>query len=234
MGANDLILSKEFAIIHGGEVIAYATDFTTEINKEEIDITKLGDAWKQKKIDTKDFSVSFNGMVTRGDAITPYLWDPLQAYAAGDFVVLAGKAYEAQSATTGDNPSTDLGTNWIEVSVYSALATYDAGDLVYVTSVANEKRIYKSLTAANTGNDPLVSPTNWERLEANFESLLEDLRNNQESIVIALKPSGASTQYKYGNALLTTLSVAAKQGSVVTYAGKVSGTGPLSTATTPS
>ncbi len=39
--ATDVKLSSEFTIIYGGEVIAYATDFTLERAKEVVDITKL-------------------------------------------------------------------------------------------------------------------------------------------------------------------------------------------------
>ena len=60
------VLSKEFSIIIGTKTVAYATDFTLEVGKEIIDITKLGDLWKRKKVDLSSFKVSTNGLITRG------------------------------------------------------------------------------------------------------------------------------------------------------------------------
>lgn len=230
---TDPLLSKEFAIIFGGEVIAWATDFQYEVNKVVVDITKLGDDWKAILVDTKDWTITFNGMVTRGATVVALLWNPLTAYVAGDYVVLGGLAYEAQGATTGDNPSTDDGTNWLETSVYSGAVTYDLDDLVYVTSVANENRVYISLQNVNLGNDPLTSPLWWERISTDYESLLNDIKFNDDAVVITMKPSGALTKYAYGPAKLTALTASIATGDKMVFSGSMDGDGALSTATTP-
>lgn len=228
---TDVKLSSEFTIIYGGEVIAYCTDFTLEKNKEIIDITKLGDTWKNKKVSTKDFSISFNGMITRDDTVTASLWNPLTAYSAGAYVVLAGKAWEAQGSTTGDNPTTDDGTNWIETSEYAAGTTYAAGDMVYITSVTQETRIYKSLQGSNLGNDPLTETAYWERLESNYESLLKELQNNDTEVLCTIKPSTTNETYYYGNGVLTSLSASITQGDKATFSGSFEGSGSLSAST---
>ncbi len=228
------ILSKEFAIMYGGEVIAWTTDFSLEINKETVDITVLAsDGWKDKLVDLKEFSVSFNGLVSRGDNINSFLWNVLTAFVAGDFVIMGGNCYEAQGSTTGDNPSTDSGSNWIQVSEYSAGSTYPLGELVYRTTVDNELRIYKSLQASNIGNEPTSSPTYWERIISGYESLLNDIFNNNESVKITIKPSGSATTYYFGNAFLTGLSKSVTVGDKSTFSGKSDSDGGLSTAATP-
>ena len=226
--ATDVKLSSEFTIIYGGEVIAYCTDFTLERNKEIIDITKLGDTWKNKKVDTKDFNVSFNGMVTRGDTVTASLWNPTTAYSAGNYVVLAGKAWEAQGSTTGDNPTTDDGTNWLETSAWSAVTTYAAGDMVYITSVTQETRIYKSLQGSNLNKDPLTETAWWERLETNYESLLNELKNNDTEVLCTIKPTATGETYYYGSGVLTSLSASITQGDKATFTGSFEGSGELS------
>lgn len=226
--ATDVKLSSEFTIIYGGEVIAYCTDFQLEKNKEIIDITKLGDTWKNKKVDTKDFNVSFNGMITRGDTITASLWDSTTAYSSGDYVVLGGKAWEAQGSTTGDNPTTDDGTHWLETSEWLVGTTYAADDLVYITSVAAETRIYKSLQGSNVGNDPLTETAYWERLETNYESLLKELANNDTAVECAIKPTTSGETYYYGDGVLTSISASITQGDKATFSGSFSGSGSLS------
>jgi hypothetical protein len=224
---TDVKLSSEFTIIYGGEVIAYCTDFTLEKNKEIIDITKLGDTWKNKKVDTKDFNVSFNGMITRGDTVTASLWDPTTAYSSGDYVVLAGKAWEAQGSTTGDNPTTDDGTNWLETSAWSSGTTYAAGDMVYITSVDQETRIYKSLQGSNLNQDPLTETAYWERLETNYELLLKELQNNDTEVLCTIKPVNSGETYYYGNGVLTSLSASITQGDKATFSGTFEGSGAL-------
>lgn len=224
---TDVKLSSEFTIIYGGEVIAYCTDFTLEKNKEIIDITKLGDTWKNKKVDMKDFSVSFNGMVTRGDTVTALLWNPLTGYTVGQYVVLAGKAWEAQGSTTGDNPTTDDGTNWLETSEWLIGTTYAADDLVYYLDVANEARIYKSLQGSNIGNDPTTEAAYWERLETNYESLLNELKNNDTIVTCTIKPSSVNETYYYGEGVLSSLSASFGVGDKATFSGAFDGSGAL-------
>ena len=227
--ATDVKLSSEFTIIYGGEVIAYATDFTLERNKEIVDITKLGDTWKNKKTVLKDFSISFNAMITRGDTVTASLWSVSTAYSAGDYVVLAGNAYEAQGSTTGDNPTTDDGTNWLETSDYASGTTYAAGDMVYYQTVEEEKRIYISLVGSNLGNNPPDSATQWERLETNYESLLNELKSNDTAVKCTIKPTAAGETYYYGDGVITSLSASIGVADKATFSGTFEGTGELST-----
>lgn len=225
---TDVKLSSEFTIIYGGEVIAYCTDFTLERNKEVIDITKLGDTWRNKKVDIKGFSASFNGMITRGDTVTASLWDSTTAYTIGQYVVIAGKAWEAQGSTTGDNPTTDDGTNWLETSGWLVGTTYDAGDLVYITSFADENRIYKSLQGSNLGNDPLTETAYWERLETNYESLLNELKHNDTIVKCAIKPTITGETYYAGDCVISSLSASIGVADKVSFSGTLEGSGELS------
>ena len=226
------ILSKEFAIIYGGEVIAYATDFTLERNKEVIDILRLGDDWKHKIVDLKDFKINFNALVTRGENINPYLWNPATNYALGSFVIIAGSAYEAQSATLGHNPTTDGGVHWIQVPEWSAAVTYPLGELIYRTTIANEKRIYKAIQGGNLNHDPATSPTWFERIETGYDSLLTEIRHNDTPVKVTLKPNVAGTTYYHGDGLLVALSMGVAVGDKVTFSGTLEGTSALTRATT--
>ena len=231
--AIDPILSKEFALIYGGMVIAYCTDFTLEINKQIVDVTKLGDEWKNKLVDVKEWKVAFNGMITRGDNSIPYIWDPETSYSAGGFVIIAGSCYEAQSTTLGHNPTTDGGVHWIQVSEWSAAATYPAGELLYRTTVSNEKRVYKSLQAGNLNHEPLTSPTWWERIEGGFAHLITEIKENDLPVKATLKSSAAATTYFYGEGFITALSAAFQVGNVSRFSGSFDASSLLGRGTTP-
>jgi hypothetical protein len=231
--AIDPILSKEFALIYGGMVIAYCTDFSLEINKQIVDVTKLGDEWKNKLVDVKEWKVAFNGMITRGDNSIPYIWDPTTSYSAGSFVIIAGSCYEAQSTTLGHNPTTDGGVHWIQVSEWSAAATYPAGELLYRTTVANEKRVYKSLQAGNLNHEPLTSPTWWERIEGGFAHLITEIKENDLPVKATIKSSASATTYFFGEGFITALSAAFQVGNVSRFSGAFDASSLLSTGTTP-
>ena len=78
--ATDAILGKAMTLTYDSKVIARCTDFTLEVSKEPIDITTLqSDGWKEKKVDLKDWSVSFNALVTRGADGTYSVYDELLA-----------------------------------------------------------------------------------------------------------------------------------------------------------
>jgi len=65
--AFEPILSKNFTFTYGGTAIGTCKDFTLDINKETIDVTTLdSDGWKQKLVDLKEWSFSFNALVVRG------------------------------------------------------------------------------------------------------------------------------------------------------------------------
>ena len=65
--ATDVILGKAMTLTYDSKVIARCTDFTLEVNKEPIDITTVQSAgWTEKKVDLKEWSISFNALVTRG------------------------------------------------------------------------------------------------------------------------------------------------------------------------
>lgn len=69
------MLSKEFTVIYDASVVGYATSFDLTINKETIDITILAsDGWKNFVMGDKEWSVSFDGLVTRttGDGSRGY------------------------------------------------------------------------------------------------------------------------------------------------------------------
>lgn len=76
--ATDAILGKEMTLSYASKIIARCTDFTLEVSKEPIDITTLQSAgWKEKKVDLKDWTVSFNALVTRGADGTYTVYDEL-------------------------------------------------------------------------------------------------------------------------------------------------------------
>lgn len=227
-------LSREFAIIYGGEVIAYATDFSLEVNKEIVDITKLGDLWKNKVVDKKEFKVSFNGMVTRGDTINLHLWNAETAYTTGQYVTLGGNIYKANSNNTGFNPTTDATGKWTTIGQWSAATTYALNDLIVQgTLVANEARKYKSLQAGNLNHEPTASPSWWERLAAGYESLLNEIRNADIPVKVTIKPNTASTLYWYGSGYITGLSLSVQTGDKSTFSGTFEGTDLITTGTTP-
>lgn len=65
--ALSAVLSKEMIVYIGTDVIAFATDFDFEVNKETIDITTLSAAgWKAFLVDLKEWKISTSGLLTRG------------------------------------------------------------------------------------------------------------------------------------------------------------------------
>ena len=64
--ANEL-LSKTMSITYGGVAIARLTGWSLEVNKETVEITNFDSSasWKEFLVDLKDWSVSFDGIVTR-------------------------------------------------------------------------------------------------------------------------------------------------------------------------
>lgn len=64
--ANEL-LSKTVAISYGGVAIAKLTGWSLEVNKETVDVTTFDSpgSWKEFLVDLKDWSISFDGIVTR-------------------------------------------------------------------------------------------------------------------------------------------------------------------------
>lgn len=66
--ATSVKLTKEFLVKFGNKVIARCTDFTFEVNKQTIDITSLdSQGWKELMVDMKEWKVTFNALVTRGN-----------------------------------------------------------------------------------------------------------------------------------------------------------------------
>jgi predicted secreted protein len=89
--ATDVILGKAMTLTYDSKVIARCTDFTLEVNKEPIDITTLQSAsgWKEKKVDLKEWSISFNALVTRGADGTYSVYDELLADIRGTDTAIA-------------------------------------------------------------------------------------------------------------------------------------------------
>jgi predicted secreted protein len=74
------VLSKEMTLKYGTKIIAKTTDFSLEINKETIDVTTLSSTgWKEKLLDLKSWSISFNSLLTRGADATFAVFDALLA-----------------------------------------------------------------------------------------------------------------------------------------------------------
>lgn len=65
--AETVMLSKELVLNYNSKVIARCTNYELEVNKEVIDITSLdSEGWKEILVDTKDWKVTFQGLVIRG------------------------------------------------------------------------------------------------------------------------------------------------------------------------
>lgn len=65
------ILGQEMTIQYGNSTMGVATSFGLNINKSMVDVTSLASAgWKEQYPDYKDWSVDFDGLVSRtsGDA----------------------------------------------------------------------------------------------------------------------------------------------------------------------
>lgn len=66
------------------------------------------------------------------------VWAALTAYVAGDKVILTSthRIYEAVQATTGDDPATDDGTNWLDIDATNRYRAFD-GSIESQTSQAS-------------------------------------------------------------------------------------------------
>ena len=63
------VQSKELLFKYGGMIIAKTSSFSLEVNKETIDVTTLDDSeWQRIIAGQKSFSLSVDGIVTRGAA----------------------------------------------------------------------------------------------------------------------------------------------------------------------
>jgi predicted secreted protein len=61
------VLAKELILYIGTDVLAQATDFDLEVNKETVDITTLDAAgWKKFLVDLKEWKVSVSALFLRG------------------------------------------------------------------------------------------------------------------------------------------------------------------------
>ena len=100
--------------------------------------------------------------------------------------------------------------------------------MVYITSVEQETRIYKSLQGSNLNQNPLTETAYWERLTTNYESLLNELKNNDTEVLCTIKPTAEGETYYYGNGVLTSLSASITQGDKATFSGSFEGSGELS------
>jgi predicted secreted protein len=123
--ATSVKLSKEFLIYYNDQAIARATDFDFEVNKQTVDITTLSSVgWRELMVDTKEWRVNFNALVTRNNpAATVYAAGT--TYAAGALVTIAENDYvyiSQDDDNVGNDPYTDDGTYWEKyVSDYDGL-----------------------------------------------------------------------------------------------------------------
>ena len=65
------LLGKEMTILYNGSAVAVGTSYGLNINKSMVDVTSLASAgWKDQYPDFKDWSVDFDGLVSKtvGDA----------------------------------------------------------------------------------------------------------------------------------------------------------------------
>lgn len=135
--ANDVKLSKELLVVYNGQSIAKATSFTFEINKSEIDVSNLdSNSWNQKLVDNKDWSMSFDGLVTRN--------------------TITGTSYSEMTGTTHidfDNLLQEVKTNDDAVTV--ALVSRITGDkyetgLGFITALSATGSVGAAMTYSGT------------------------------------------------------------------------------------
>ena len=96
----------------------------------------------------------------------PAAWSNSTAYADGDYVLLSSVIYEAVQATTGDDPSTDDGTNWTAVLIGTDANTQRSDneiDTRVQAGVLNwaEAGNTSAIPAAKLGNSPFRLPPTW-------------------------------------------------------------------------
>jgi predicted secreted protein len=97
--ANEL-LSKTVTISYGGQAIAKLTGWSLEVNKETVDITNFDspNAFKEFLVDLKEWTISFDGIVTRTSATDGDYQEILESIISSDAVVAITIA---DSALTG-------------------------------------------------------------------------------------------------------------------------------------
>jgi Carbohydrate binding domain. len=85
------------------------------------------------------------------------VWAVGTAYVAGNKVILTSthRIYEAVQATTGDDPATDDGTNWLDIGATNRYRAFDGsieGQTVQATSIE-----YEFTVAGNFGGLALLN-----------------------------------------------------------------------------
>jgi predicted secreted protein len=93
------ILGKEMTILYNGLTVGAGTSYGLNINKSMVDVTSLASAgWKDQYPDIKDWSVDFDGLVSKtvGDASVGF-----------DYLVTSIKADASISIALKPNASTN-------------------------------------------------------------------------------------------------------------------------------
>lgn len=119
------VLAKDFVIMHDGKIIAMATEFSFEVNKEEIEVSTLSsDGWKKVIGGMKSWTISGGAIVIRGAVAT----------GESDYHILLQKLIDndtpvevgVRSEVTDDKYWTGLGllTSLSENASAGGLATY--------------------------------------------------------------------------------------------------------------
>ncbi len=147
--SNIVKLSKELVVVYDGQAIAKADTYSLEVNKAEIDISSLdSEGWAEKLVDQKDWSISFDGMVTRSTITGTTSYDEMTTTEKIDF---DGLLYELKN---NDEPVT--------VALVSKVSGdfYEKGQ-AFITSLSmsgsNGDKISYSGTLTGTG--PLTTET---------------------------------------------------------------------------
>lgn len=71
MSAENVVLSKQILVKYNGKIIAKATSFSLQVDKEEIEISHLqSGGWKEAIGGKMSWSVSADAFVTRGTVAT--------------------------------------------------------------------------------------------------------------------------------------------------------------------
>jgi len=135
--SNTVKLSKELFLVYSGQTIAKATSYNFQINKAEIDISALdSDGWAEKLADSKDWSIDFDGLVTRG-TVTGASYSEMTTTTHIDYGALL------EQLKSNDTP--------VEVALVSKISddTYQVGNAL-ITSVSESVSVGAAVTYSGT------------------------------------------------------------------------------------
>lgn len=121
----------------------------------------------------------------------------------------------------------------IPATEYSNVVEYSEGDLVYIEDLVNgDGYTYQSVIDENEDNNPLTDDgTNWIKVRNDYDGLLQDLKQSNAPIEIAIKSNVVGDKFEVGEGYITSLKVSGSVGDKTVFSGTVEGTEDLETFT---